>query len=66
MDDATLTPDAGAPSPSLPALLPPRAVDAALAEKTMDLARRSFTPAGPVAAREWDVAHAAALRAFLT
>jgi hypothetical protein len=66
MDDATLTPDAGAPSPFLPALLPQRALDAALAEKTMDPARRPSTPAGPVAAREWDVAHAAALRAFLT
>jgi hypothetical protein len=44
MNDATLTPDAGAPSPPLPALLPPRALDAALAEKTTDqpagLARR--------------------------
>ena len=44
MNDATLTPDAGAPSPPLPALLPPRALDAALAKKTTDqpagLARR--------------------------
>src|SRR5215210_5658792 len=66
MDDATLTPDAGAPSPPLPALLLPRALDAALAEKTTDPARRPRTPSGLVAAREWDVAHAAALRALLT
>ena len=65
MDDAPLTPNAGAPPP-LPALLPPRALDAALAEKTTDPARRPRTPHGPVAAREWDVAHAAALRALLT
>ena len=66
MDDATLTPDAGAPSPPLPALLPPRTLDAALAEKTADPARQPRTPHGPAAAREWDVAHAAALRALLT
>src|SRR3954447_19929754 len=62
MDDATLTPDAGAPSPPLPALLPPRALEATLAEQTADPARRPLTPYGPVAARGWDVAHAAALR----
>src|SRR3954449_6474991 len=33
--------------------------------KTMDLGRGP-RPSGPVAAREWDVAHAAALRALLT
>src|SRR3954471_8232677 len=38
-------------------------VGAAKAAKTRELARRSN---GPVAAREWDVAHAAALRALLT
>ena len=37
MEDATLTPDAGAPSPPLPALLRPRALDAALAEKPWTL-----------------------------
>src|SRR4051812_18238640 len=35
-------------------------------KKTADPARRPRTPYGPVAAREWDVAHAAALRALLT
>jgi sRNA-binding protein len=39
---------------------------AAKATKTPDPARRLRTPSGPVAAREWDVAHAAALRALLT
>jgi hypothetical protein len=66
MNDDTLTPDVGAPSPPLPALLPPRTLDAALARKTTGLARRPRPPSGPVAAREWDVAHAAALRALLT
>jgi hypothetical protein len=66
MDDATLTPDAGAPSPPLPALLPPRALEATLAEQTADPARRPRTPHAPVAARGWDVAHAATLRALLT
>src|SRR5215217_4018169 len=43
---------------------PPRAsVGAVKAAKTRDPAHR---PNGPVAAREWDVAHAAALRALLT
>src|SRR3982750_2733254 len=43
---------------------PPRAsVGAVKAAKTRDPARR---PNVPVAAREWDVAHAAALRALLT
>ena len=65
MGDATLTPGAGAPSPLLPAFHPPRALDAALAENTTDPARQPRTPCGPVAAREWDVAHAAALRALL-
>ena len=41
MDDATLAPDAEAPSPPLPAHLPPRALDAALAEKARDYARRA-------------------------
>ena len=41
MDDATLTPDAGAPSPPLPALLPLRTLEAALARKT------TVPPAGP-------------------
>jgi sRNA-binding protein len=31
-----------------------------------DPARRLRTPSGPIAAREWDVAHAAALQALLT
>src|SRR5437763_283743 len=66
MDDATLTPDAEAPSPPLPALLPPCALGSALAEQTAGPARRPRTPHGPVAARGWDVAHAAALRALLT
>src|SRR5215211_4262229 len=66
MNDATLTPDAGASSPPLPALLPPRALDAVKARKTKNPAGRPRTPSGPVAAREWDVAHAAALRALLT
>src|SRR3954447_10252371 len=66
MDDATLTPDAGAPSSPLPALLPLRALEATLAEQTADPARRPRTPHGPVTAREWDVAYAAALRALLT
>ena len=35
-------------------------------KKTTDPARRPRPPQGPVAAREWDVAHAAALRALLT
>src|SRR3954465_3721368 len=35
-------------------------------KKTADPARRPRPPQGPVAAREWDVAHAAALRALLT
>src|SRR5215216_6062431 len=43
---------------------PPRAsVGAVKAAKRRDPAHR---PNGPVAAREWDVAHAAALRALLT
>src|SRR3954451_23422977 len=66
MDDATLTPDTGAPSPPLSALLPPRTLEATLAEQTADPARRPRTPHGPVAARGRDVAHAAALRALLT
>jgi ProP effector len=39
---------------------------AAKAVKAPDPAGRPRTPYGPVAAREWDVAHAAALRALLT
>ena len=35
-------------------------------KKTADPARRPRPPQGPVTAREWDVAHAAALRALLT
>src|SRR4051812_46005244 len=35
-------------------------------KKTADPARRPRPPQRPVAAREWDVAHAAALRALLT
>src|SRR4051812_7041614 len=35
-------------------------------KKTTDPARRPRPPQAPVAAREWDVAHAAALRALLT
>jgi ProQ/FINO family len=66
MDDATLTPDAGAPSSPLPALLPLRALEATLAEQTADPACRPRTPHAPVAARGWDVAHAATLRALLT
>src|SRR3954465_5504318 len=34
-------------------------------KKTADPARRSRSPQRPVTAREWDVAHAAALRALL-
>src|SRR4051812_43030951 len=40
-------------------------VGAVKAAKTADLGRGP-RPSGPVAAREWDVAHAAALRALLT
>src|SRR3954454_8507577 len=36
------------------------------ATKAVNPTRRPPTPKGPVAAREWDVAHAAALRALLT
>src|SRR4051794_33181913 len=36
------------------------------AKKTTDPAHRPRPPQGPVTAREWDVAHAAALRALLT
>src|SRR4051812_18029932 len=35
-------------------------------KKTADPAHRPRPPQGPVAAREWDVAHAAAMRALLT
>src|ERR671920_624577 len=35
-------------------------------KQAADPARRPHPPQGPVAAREWDVAHAAALRALLT
>jgi ProP effector len=35
-------------------------------KKTADSAHRPRPPQGPVTAREWDVAHAAALRALLT
>src|SRR3954454_267798 len=35
-------------------------------KKTADPAGRRRTPSGPVTAREWDVAHAAVLRALLT
>jgi hypothetical protein len=35
-------------------------------KKTADPAHRPRPPQGPVTAREWDVAHAAALRALLT
>src|SRR4051812_27714674 len=35
-------------------------------KKTADPAHRPRPPQGPIAAREWDVAHAAALRALLT
>jgi sRNA-binding protein len=35
-------------------------------KKTPDPAHRPRPPQGPVAAREWDVAHATALRALLT
>jgi hypothetical protein len=46
---------------------PPRAsVGAVTAKKTTNPAGRPRPPQGPVAAREWDVAHAAALRALLT
>src|SRR5690349_3173807 len=41
-------------------------VGAGKAAKTRDPARRPRPPQGPVTAREWDVAHAAALRALLT
>ena len=43
MDDAAVAPDANAPSPSLPAVVPHRAIDAALVEK----ARRLRAP-GPL------------------
>src|SRR5690349_6567696 len=46
---------------------PPRAcVGAVQAPKTKNPAGRPRVPSGPVAAREWDVAHATALRALLT
>ena len=53
----------GMPQPHDPARTPsaPRQT-----KKTADPARRPRPPQGPVAAREWDVAHAAALRALLT
>src|SRR4051812_20893732 len=40
-DQAASAPDAEPPSPSLPAVVPHRALDAALAEKARDYARRS-------------------------
>jgi len=43
MDDAALAPDAGAPSPSLPAVSPHRGLDAALVDKARDYARRART-----------------------
>ena len=66
MDNATLTPDAGAPSPPPSGPSPAARDRRCLAEKTTDPARRPRTPHGPAAAREWDVAYAAALRALLT
>ena len=45
---------------------PARTPSAPKQTKTADPARRSHPSQGPVAAREWDVAHAAALRALLT
>jgi hypothetical protein len=46
---------------------PPRAsVGPVEAKKTTDPARRPRPPQGLVSAREWDVAHAAALRALLS
>jgi ProQ/FINO family len=44
----------------------PTSRGAVKAVKTPDPARRPRSPSGPVAAREWDVAHAAALQALLT
>jgi hypothetical protein len=41
MNDATLAPDLEAPSPSLPAVSPHRALDSALVEKARDYARRA-------------------------
>src|SRR5690349_11033342 len=41
-------------------------VGATKAKKTTNLARRPRPPQGPITAREWDVAHATALRALLT
>jgi hypothetical protein len=41
MDDATPAPNAEAPSPPLPAISLPRSLDAALAEKARDYARRA-------------------------
>src|SRR5690348_14543969 len=51
------------PQPRDPARSPPAPKQT---KKTPDLAPRSRSPQGPVTAREWDVAHAAALRALLT
>ncbi len=45
---------------------PSASVGAVKAAKTTDPVRRPRPPSGPVAAREWDVAHASALRALLT
>src|SRR5690349_1995732 len=46
--------------------LPRASVGAVKDSKTKNPADRPRPPSGPVAAREWDVVHAAALRALLT
>ena len=51
------------PQPHDPARIPSAAKQT---KKTAAPARRPRPPQGPVAAREWDVAHAAALRVLLT
>jgi hypothetical protein len=48
-----------------PCDLPRPSPDAAKPKKTTNPGRRPRTPHGPVPAREWDVAHATALRALL-
>jgi ProQ/FINO family len=53
----------GMPQPCDPARTPPAPRHT---QRTADSARRPRPPQGPVAAREWDVAHAATLRALLT
>jgi len=54
MDDATLAPEAEAPSPPLPAIAPHRALDSALVEKARDYARRARSEnTGRAYAADW-------------